>query len=371
MAVAARSPAASWTFLRDAMAEAGASIERHAADEQERREGYRLLTRTLGLGFERFLELADPANPAFHRLQSPYRKFAGDNPDQLYHAAAVSGAHRYRITGRWEGDGVTTRLIELSVYGGGLRFDDPNARRRLVSHLDESALEIGPDGRFEVVASVEPAPGNWLALADDAESLLVRRYFAEPQREDRLPLRIERLDAGPAAPFDDAALARGLIGSGAFLRETVKIWGGWHADVRARLGPNRMRPLHDDGALLTPAGVTYLEGAFEAEPDEALLFRFAPPEAPYWALLPMNVWMESFDWRQLPASINGFAAERDPDGRVTVVMSERDPGLPNWIPLQGHRRGLVSMRIARLPEGADPPEVTVERVPLAALRDGG
>ena len=367
MVAAARTPESSWSYLGDAMAAAAEQIETLSTSELERREGYRWLARTLALGFDRFLEHADPATPDFYRLQSAHRKFAGDNPDQLYHAAAVDAAHSYRVTGRWEGEGVRTVLIELSVYGGGLSFDDDQAQRRLVAHLDESELILGEDASFEVVLGVAPAEGNWLRLDDDAETLLVRRYFAEPQLADPLPLRIERIDGpAPSALLEQRDLAKGLIGSAAFLRETAKIWGRWYLDLLARAGPNRLVPLDDEGDLLAPAGLSYLEGAWEVAADEALVLRFRPPDTPYWGFLPMNIWMESLDWRVAPVTRNNFDTELDPDGRVTLVLCEEDPGHPNWIATLGHRRGLMSLRVARL-GGRALPEVEARLVERAAL----
>ena len=80
----------------------------------------------------------------------------------------------------------------------------------------------------------------------------------------------------------------------------------------------------------------------------------------------MNIWMESFDWRVAPVSINNFSATPAEDGSVTIVVAEQDPGLPNWIATLGHRRGLMAFRFARL--GEQPvPEVATRVVPIASL----
>jgi len=367
MAAAARSPEASWGYLEGSMSEAARLVDGFSEDELERLEGYRLLARTVALGFDRFLEHAQPDVPDFYRLQSAHRKFAGDNPDQLYHAATIDGSHTYRIRGRWADDEVTTVLIEFGVYGGGLSFDDETAKRRLVGYLDESDLEVDEAGNFEVLLSPDPQPGNWIRLDPDSENVLVRRYFASAQQSDPLPLSIELVGEAPSTrPLAQADLAKGLIGTGAFLVETVKIWGGWYPGVRERQGPNRLGLLPDEGDLLTPAEMVYLEGAWEIAADEALVLEFVPPAVPYWGFLPMNIWMESLDWRVAPVSINNFSAVPAEDGSVTIVLSEENPGLPNWLATLGHRRGLMSFRFARL-DGQRVPEVATRVVPLASL----
>ena len=87
-------------------------------------------------------------------------------------------------------------------------------------------------------------------------------------------------------------------------------------------GRHQVAPLEDDGDLLTPAGMTYLQGSWELAEDEALLVRFVPPDIPYWGFLPMNIWMESLDWRVAPVTRNGDSAVRADDGSVTLVLSK-------------------------------------------------
>jgi hypothetical protein len=41
-------------------------------------------------------------------------------------------------------------------------------------------------------------------------------------------------------------------------------------------------------------------------------------------------------------------ARVDPDGMIRYVISERDPGLANWIERTGHDRGYVQLRWQRL-----------------------
>jgi hypothetical protein len=374
MANAARTESGSWQYMLDSMSEAAKSVDEIAQDDLERREGYRLLARTAALGFDRFLEYGRGDIPDFFRLQSAHRKFAGDNPDQLYHASALDGQRSYRIRGRMWNSHVRTVLVEFSVYGGGLSFDDANAKRRLIAHLDESELQVEADGSFELTLSPEAAPpseANWIQLEDDAEQILVRRYFAAPQISHPLPLSIELSDEAPStAPLDQRGLAKGLIGSGAFVRETVKIWGNWYAEDREKRPTNALTPLQDNGDLLTPAGMTYVGGTWALEPGEALVIKFTPPDIPYWGFLPMNVWMESLDWRVARVTLNNFNAEKAADGSVTIVLADQDSGVPNALVTLGHHRGMMSLRLARL-EGKPLPVIETRVVPLASIAEGG
>jgi hypothetical protein len=186
-----------------------------------------------------------------------------------------------------------------------------------------------------------------------------------------LPLTIERTDAAPStSPLAPRELAKGLIGTGAFVRETVKVWGTWYRDLRAEQPLNTLAEMRDDGDLLTPTGVKYLQGTWALEAGEALLIKFDPPDVPYWGFLPMNIWMESLDWRVARVALNNFSAQAAPDGSVTIVMADAIlEDVPNSIATLGHQRGLMSMRLARM--GNQPsPSVQIKVVPLTWVTDG-
>ena len=57
----------------------------------------------------------------------------------------------------------------------------------------------------------------------------------------------------------------------------------------------------------------------------------------------------------------------NPDGSITVVVSEADPGHPNWIRPQGHPRGRIWWRWFQPAETPEP--LTVEKVPVGEVVD--
>jgi hypothetical protein len=354
-----------WSHFVGSLYRAGELVEEYTKDltELDRLEGYRLVTRMAALGFDRLMEAANPAAPQFFRLQSATRKFAGDAPDQLYYAANLSADYSYRITGQLRNDNVNTLLLEASVYSGDMSFES-DSTRRLISHIDESELVTDDEDRFEIILSKTKQGKNWLQLDDDVKNILVRRYYKEPQVNDLLPLRIERMDGEvDTSPLQREQLVKGLLGAAAFAEETTRYWHTWVKETRSSLGVNKMRSLQDEGDLLAPAGIKYIQGAWQLEPDQALKITFTPPDVPYWSFVPMNMWMESFDWQVAKVTSNKFMATPNEDGSVTLVLAEKDPGQPNWVFTQGHKGGLMSLRFARM--GDQPlPEVHTEVVQL-------
>ena len=55
------------------------------------------------------------------------------------------------------------------------------------------------------------------------------------------------------------------------------------------------------------------------------------PRCSTWNLQLCNVWFESLDYTASQIHINGSNAVYEADGGVTICISERDPGAPNWL----------------------------------------
>jgi hypothetical protein len=335
-----------WDRFCSTLATAGEHVRSDAAPDSdlERAEGHRMLARLLGLAIEMVVEGSDADRPCFYELQSPIRKYAGDNPDQRYAAAVIAGDRRYRITGQR----ANALLVEIGVYAGNFAA---GGERRLVASLTEEDLVFAADGSIEIELGGDGSPGrkNHVPLASDAINVLVRQYFADPH-DKRASWRIERVpEAEPAPPLAADAIGGRLLGAALFVERNAKIWIDYVAERRAGIH-NALTPMRDAGDLQTPEGIRYLEGYWSLAAGEALVLEFEPAPVPYWGFLIMNFWMESLEWRDRRVSINNRQAVTEPGtGTVRIVIAERDPGHPNWIDTAGHREGLMSLRWARHP----------------------
>jgi hypothetical protein len=69
---------------------------------------------------------------------------------------------------------------------------------------------------------------------------------------------------------------------------------------------------------------------------------------PYQGIQLGTIWYTSLDYIDHQTSLTADQARIDPDGRMRFVISERDPGLANWLERTGHRRGYVQIRWQRL-----------------------
>jgi hypothetical protein len=80
------------------------------------------------------------------------------------------------------------------------------------------------------------------------------------------------------------------------------------------------------------------------------------------------MWYISLDYINHQTSLTADQARIDPDGMLRFVISERDPGVTNWLECTGHRRGYVQLRWQRLTRdltAADGPAVEV--MPVAEI----
>jgi hypothetical protein len=90
--------------------------------------------------------------------------------------------------------------------------------------------------------------------------------------------------------------------------------------------------------------------------------------APYQGIQLGSLWYVSLDYISHQTSLNADQARIDPDGRMRFVISERDPGLANWLERTGHARGYVQIRWQRLSRDLGPDDgPQVEVVPFADL----
>jgi hypothetical protein len=307
-------------------------------DPLDRAEGYRYLTRLLRVALEAQLEFADPLWPVLRRPAHETAKMGADNPDNQYLAAAIDGAHAYRV---WGTRG-TVHYLGFGSYAGGY---GSSGRRGQTGYVDARALAIAPDGTFELTLSRERRPGNWLALGPDSALFIVRQTFLDRARERPAELRIERIGAtGGPPPLTAEALERGLAAAAAWVRGTAELFADWAEGFARR--PNRLPPF--DPAVAAAAhgdpNIAYYHGYWELADDEALRIELEPPACEYWNFQLDNHWMESLDWRYHTIALNGAQARTRADGSVRLVVAHADPGVPNWIDTAGHRRGTMCLR---------------------------
>ena len=329
-----------WSDFCDTLKSAGDTILRAGSpdDPLDRAEGYRYLTRLTRLALEKFVENDDPLVPRFYRLSHETAKIGCDNPDSSYMNAVVSGDHGYRIRGRRG----SVSYLSFAAY-----FGDYNkgGRSGCSGCLESQELTIDADGSFEIIASVDPQPGNWLPLDPEATMLIVRQNRLDKQNETLAELSIERIGAGEAPrPLTPEWLAPRLGAAAGYVVGTASLFADWAEGFRRF--PNELRPL-DEAVKQAAHGdpnIFFYMGYWQLGPDEALVIEAVPPACDYWNFQLNNHWMESLDYRYHRVDYNKHSARLEDDGSVRLVVAQRDPGVANWVDTAGHERGTMGLR---------------------------
>jgi hypothetical protein len=307
---------------------------RAVADEVSALEGYRWLTEVLAVALDCHL-WADPERPSFVPIVGPTRKFGGDNADAFYYFAPLDPKRRYRVRGR-KGDAV---YLSLCVYGGPR---DGRWSNRIVGSRNDRELRLAPDGSFEVVLAPD-APGDGIRLDPDAVCVVTHDYLIDPARGRKAAWEIEALPAAaPPGPLTDADLARRLRCTANFLRDLLAI-----CPLPAIGEPNTVAEPYRQQAVTygwAAPDVVYAMGRYELGEGEALVLEGRAPRCAFWNLCLWNPFLQTYDYRYQRVTLNGGEVRPEPDGSWRIVVSDRDPGHPNWISTAGHRRGVLWFR---------------------------
>jgi len=89
------------------------------------------------------------------------------------------------------------------------------------------------------------------------------------------------------------------------------------------------------------------------------------PPSRFTNVMLWNVHMQTLDYRSRRSSLNSSQIQYEADGSYRIVISEKDPGVPNWLDTAGHRRGTIFWRFL-LPE-SDPETPRCKVVPVGEV----
>lgn len=302
-------------------------------DEADIRDGYRLAFSLLRVALDAYV-WGDSQRPILVDVIGPYLKWGGDNSDAFYQLAPVDPGRTYRVSGN-RGDAV---YLSMTVYGGP---DDGRYSDRIIDTINDRMLTFDADGNFEFTISADPQPGPRLALEPDAVFVLARSYVNAPATDRRPTWTIAALDP-PARRADSATdLARRMRAARTWLAEQCSF-------VPARFGPpneiNDPFPVPSKTIGWAAGDAAYATGGYQLEPHQALVIEGTSPECVFWNLCLWNPFLHTYDYTHERVTINGAQVRYEPDGSWQIVVSDADPGHPNWVSTAGRSTGLIWLR---------------------------
>lgn len=357
--------AAAWREFCARMADVGERIlgPEFPGSEAERAEGFRHLANQVACWLTYQLGSTDPRHPALFTHNNLVYRWGGPNVDQNARRAPVAADGTYRLT-------VVMNACEkfiVQVKAGNMHM----GVRGVSAEVDSTALGLGPGDTAEIVLSAErPAgyTGPWIPLAAEAALLHVRDYYYDWRPAQPAMFALERLDTQdePHAPVTAARVAEMLGGAAAMVENSLAYWNDWVERTATAQAPNTFSvPAFVEGGV---QDIVYAFADVRLGPDDALLVTVDPAQSAQWnAQLQSVGWFESLDFAHRPTSVNQRQAYRDPaDGRATLVVAGRDPGVPNWLDTEGRERVFCTHRWTGAHEL---PYLSAELVPLDRVRE--
>ncbi|KAA9161572.1 hypothetical protein FPZ12_013745 [Amycolatopsis acidicola] len=293
--------------------------------------------------------------PFFANSTNQGTKMGLDNPDTLYYHSYLRPDAEYVVTGKRG----STRDLNFQVLNGDYSpVDVPDS----LTAFDDREIDIEPDGSFEIRFGPGKPGRNYFPLGADAAMLIVRECYSDWANEQRGTIRIQRADKiGQAPPpLAKSTLEKRYNVAGKMLTSRLNTFLAFPKWFYLNLPVNTMtEPRQTPGGLSTQFSSA---GHYELADDEAMIVTVPKSDAPYQGIQLGSLWYVSLDYINHQTSLSADQARVDEDGKMRFVISERDPGVANWLERTGHDRGYVQIRWQRVshdvPED-DGPEVEV------------
>ncbi|MFC2106701.1 DUF1214 domain-containing protein [Bacteroidota bacterium] len=331
-------------------------------DAFQQAEGLRYLSRLVRGGLEGFVEFGDPDFPVFKRVVHETVKLGADNPDNHYLNASINGNNEYKISGKRNTIHYFGFFTQNGTYGttGGL------SPCGVLEHYD---MEFDEDGSFEIILSKEKKGKNWLKIEDETTIVMIRQTYFDRNKETPVDVTIKNLNGKNAPdPLSAEKIDEGLKMAGLFAAGAPLLFAKWAKGFQKHT--NKL-PIFDpeiSNAAGGDANIIYHHSYWKLKSDEALVIEVLPPECDSWNFQLNNYWMESLDYRYFDICISKGNAVYNDDGSVRIIVSNEDPGLPNWIQCCDHNEGTMCWRWYRLKEGTDAVEPMCKVVSISKLR---
>lgn len=289
------------------------------------------------------------------------------NADTSYRTARITPGGSYRIRGT-RGSMRMVRIAQSAPRPKPGASATPNLGAQRVDG-DWNKLKVDKHGMVDVLLSLtrpEGYAGDWWQLQPNTDRLLLRMVGSDWAKEKQPAMSIERVDIPVARPRPSAADLEARLRALPMATSFIALLFVDHvAQLRAGGFVNKLK-VFDVSQMGGLAGQFYYEGAYDLKNDEALIVEAkVPAKCLYHSMILTNDIYETTDWYNNHSSLNDAQSRVDKDGVLRIVVSAKDPGVPNWLDTAGYPTGVIQ---GRWTECDSQPIPSVKKVPAAEVR---
>ncbi|MCY4037461.1 MAG: DUF1214 domain-containing protein [bacterium] len=350
------------------------------ADEQDRVEGFRYLTRMSIMAYGRCIESLAPMVKMPIRVIPPPRMGGQgvQSPDQDHVVQAIDAAKRYRVSGQrgsapyvhmsawtpkvpdWVGvESVGHRAVAVLE-----EFNPSWSQTPFTALLDE--FTDGAGNVDFVLSADDPGVDNWMRIAPQTRELMMRIVYDDRVSQSSPRLMIEPLEPAPLSFTPSAAdMSKRLAIAAQMVLSVQSDYADWtDALLEAE---NQLRLTNDHYLKVggSPDDRHFEFGYWRVAEGEALAIEFKPPVCRHWNFQLCNHWMENL---ANYFTGQGYASSQDveanADGVVRLVVAAEKPATGVWVDTAGRDHGVMGLRFVE-PESV--PEITARLVRLSDL----
>jgi hypothetical protein len=327
--------------------------------DQDRAEGFDYLAGSIRSSLQMAFDY-DLEHPVLINPTHQYARQGLDNPDAVYFNAYLDPEGSYVVSGvRGTTADLSFQVMDGTYSSGGA----PGT----VAAFDDRQLEIRGDKSFEWRFGPE------LGLKKGS-TLIIREVYDDWNTEDRGTIRIQRLDTAgqPRAALTPERVAKRYGVAAKMLVGKINTWFAFPEWFTYKEPVNTLTaPKSTPGGLASQfSSIGHYDLAPVDGRDQAMIVTVPVSDCAYQAIQVGSRWYISTDYEHHQSSLSKAQSHADPDAKFRYVVSERNPGIANWLETTGHPQGVMMLRWQRLSRDlteADGPMVEV--VPFETLAE--
>jgi hypothetical protein len=332
-----------WQELENSIHTTAQSIREFTAGSSEltRYEGYKTVLAMLAENYVNQLH-SDPRRPELMPTVGSLFNYAGPAPDFNYYIAHITPGDSYRVWGKRGNCELIDVQQMVGWYGKGEKFSVNTVANEL---FDEKGIHFDDKGNFDFILSPQQQDGDYWHLDKSVTTLLIREYFTDYATQDeRSAFHIDRLceDEGTSCVQDGEGAIRikALAQSLSDYAYTLSL----PEVVSSQVGVNQCFEFNfdDAGGVLNHR---YLQARWDIQPGQALVVKWIfPQECLNWSIALYNDFYQLLNYANRQVNLNAGLSIIDDSREFYFVLSHEDPGIANWLDIDGHDQGQVLIR---------------------------